>query len=329
MSVFVSPYHLAIVDIDLDGYNDLITNSYPGFFNVRLFDISSSTLSSPIFLASGSVSAAFVVEDFNNDQKPDLAFNNKYSSDIGVTLNSIIPVYPNLTHNYLCPGDSVLLYISDTVPGLVWSIGASNDSIYVKVPGWYFASLPASAFGGCFSSTRVLMRPHYVAPPVFSAALNPDTLCSNQVGSLQATPAGGTFTGPGVSNNQFNPTSLTPGMSYTVSYSYMDTIGCFSLPVNISIFVDPCTGLSETETEKIKIFPNPAMNKIEINQGQILFYDRLEVFDMFGRVIDARVIDDVILNLSLQELVSGTYQFRFTNSSNKFPSFSKKVLILH
>ncbi len=329
LPVFVSPYHLAIADIDLDGYNDLITNSYPGFFNVRLFDISSSTLNPPIFLASGSVSAAFVVEDFNNDQKPDLAFNNKYSSDIGVTLNSIVPVYPILPHNYLCPGDSVLLYISDTVPGFVWSNGATNDSIYVKVPGWYFVSLPASAFGGCFSSTRVLIKPHYVTPPVFSAALNPDTLCSNQVGSLQATPAGGTFTGPGVSSNQFNPASLTPGMSYTVSYSYMDTIGCSSLPVSISIYVDPCTGITETENEKIKLSPNPAMNNIEINQGHTLYYDRLEVFDMYGRVIDARVISSVILNLSVQELVSGTYQFRFSNSSNKFPSFSKKVLIQH
>jgi hypothetical protein len=329
LPVFVSPYHLAIADIDLDGYNDLITNSYPGFFNVFLFDISSSTLSSPLFLASGSVSAAFVVEDFNNDQKPDLAFNNKYSSDIGVTLNSIIPVYPNLPNHYVCPGDSTLLYITDSVPGFVWSNGSTNDSIYVKGPGWYYVTFPSSAFGGCFSSTRVLMQPHFVIPPVFSAALNPDTLCTNQVGSLQATPAGGTFTGPGVSNNQFNPSSLTAGISYTISYSYMDSTGCSSLPVSISIYVDPCTGMTESEIEKIKLSPNPAMSDVEINQGNTIIYDHLQVYDMYGRVVDERVIQSVKMNVSVQELVPGAYQFRFFNSSNRFPSFSKRVLVQH
>ncbi|MBK7964151.1 MAG: T9SS type A sorting domain-containing protein [Bacteroidetes bacterium] len=288
-----------------------------------------SNFSSPIYLASGSKSSSFVATDLNNDQKLDLAYANVYSKDIGVTLNSISLIYPNTPYQLVCNGDSVLLYITDTVPGFTWSNGSTNDSIYVSNPGWYYVTAPPSVLGQCFSSSRVFVQTHSVTAPVFSTLNNPDTVCVNQIAALSATPAGGTFSGPGVLNNQFNPASLTAGMSYTVSYMYIDSIGCSSLPVSISIYVDLCTGITETENEKIKLFPNPAMNKIEINQGQILFYDRLEVFDMFGRVIDARVIDDVILNLSLQELVSGTYQFRFTNSSNKFPSFSKKVLILH
>src|SRR5690606_1166645 len=43
--------------------------------------------------------------------------------------------------------------------------------------------------------------------------------------TLAGTPAGGTFSGPGVTGNVFNPVTAGPGV-HTVSYTYTDVNGC-------------------------------------------------------------------------------------------------------
>ncbi len=44
--------------------------------------------------------------------------------------------------------------------------------------------------------------------------------------ALTGTPANGTFSGPGVTNNVFNPIGLTPGSAYMILYTATDGIGC-------------------------------------------------------------------------------------------------------
>jgi len=54
--------------------------------------------------------------------------------------------------------------------------------------------------------------------------------------TLSGQPAGGTFSGPGVTGNTFSPSTLTPGSIYNITYTATDGIGCttsFSRPVRI------------------------------------------------------------------------------------------------
>ncbi|MFN3528585.1 MAG: T9SS type A sorting domain-containing protein [Bacteroidia bacterium] len=92
------------------------------------------------------------------------------------------------------------------------------------------------------------------ALPVVSF-VNPGNLCINdQLLSLTtATPAGGTYSGPGVSNGQFDPAAVGGGI-YTLFYAYTDSVtGCSnidsatievnSLPnVTLAAFGDLCEG---------------------------------------------------------------------------------------
>lgn len=69
-----------------------------------------------------------------------------------------------------------------------------------------------------------------------------DKVCSTDgLISMTGTPSGGTFTGPGVIGNQFDPSSFSPGLHY-VTYTATDIIGCTTYA---------------TEAIKILGFPTP------------------------------------------------------------------------
>jgi len=74
--------------------------------------------------------------------------------------------------------------------------------------------------------------------------------------TLIGAPAGGTFSGPGVTGNVFDPGSLLPGV-YTITYTYTDAAGCtgtYEQEVKILI-----TGIGSIEIDKdIFFFPNPS-----------------------------------------------------------------------
>ncbi len=77
---------------------------------------------------------------------------------------------------------------------------------------------------------RAKIRYNYcVSGPVASLSIPSNTFCtSGSSVAITATPAGGVLTGAGVTGSTFSPASLTPGSSYTVSYSYTNTAGCIS-----------------------------------------------------------------------------------------------------
>lgn len=77
--------------------------------------------------------------------------------------------------------------------------------------------------------------------PVLSAS---DTSYCNTPGFVSlppATPAGGTWSGPGVSGNQFNPASAGGVGTYTLTYSYTDGNGCENNITIQATVVDPST----------------------------------------------------------------------------------------
>ena len=98
-------------------------------------------------------------------------------------------------------------------------------------------------------------------------------------------PAGGTFSGTGgVVGDQFFP--ATGVNTYTVTYSYTDSLGC-SNSASQSVSVVQCTGISEVDkTTQIKIYPNPntGLFNLEINIIQQGIFE-LKIFNNLGQDI--------------------------------------------
>jgi hypothetical protein len=79
-------------------------------------------------------------------------------------------------------------------------------------------------------------------------------------------PAGGIYSGTGVSNGWFDPAIAGIG-THTITYTYTASNGCDNYDEE-TILVDPCTGVDEVEAGKISIYPNP-FNKATIFEYQL------------------------------------------------------------
>jgi hypothetical protein len=76
-------------------------------------------------------------------------------------------------------------------------------------------------------------------------------LSSGPVSLTGALPAGGMYSGPGVTGNMFDPASVGTG-TFVISYSYTNAGGCSAVK-NRNMIVSLCTGVEETEKGKLLV----------------------------------------------------------------------------
>jgi hypothetical protein len=102
--------------------------------------------------------------------------------------------------------------------------------------------------------------------PIVSFTGNPDTVCTSSGTSIfTGNPAGGTFTGSGITDTLFIPSQATVGMD-TIRYTYTDTSGCTNSTyqlVNVTI----CTGINAlaNANNSLHIYPNPTSGMVTIS----------------------------------------------------------------
>lgn len=95
------------------------------------------------------------------------------------------------------------------------------------------------------------------------------------------TPAGGTYTGTGVSSGSFDPATAGLG-THTITYTYTDGNSCTSA-ANQAIVVDDCLGLNELAENSMVLYPNPASQNFGI--AGIEQIDHVYIVDMGGRMV--------------------------------------------
>lgn len=102
-------------------------------------------------------------------------------------------------------------------------------------------------------------------PTVSYNALNATYCVNADTVDLIGSPAGGTFSGPGVSGNQFIPVDAGVGGPYVIFYEYADSNSCASLTAQITEVTDLPTlnfvGLNDTYCENdafVTLVANPA-----------------------------------------------------------------------
>jgi len=126
--------------------------------------------------------------------------------------------------------------------------------------------------------------------------------------ALTATPAGGTFSGTGVTGNSFNPTTAGMG-THTVLYTYMDAVTQCENYDSLVYVVDCFVGLEEQTTAQIGLYPNPAKEIMNIDLGTMNSATvTFRVFDAAGRLMLTQQSDGTSLQqLDVSTLGQGTY----------------------
>ncbi len=165
------------------------------------------------------------------------------SATTSVTVNAL-PSTPTIISGgatTFCQGGSVTL-TSSAATSYVWSTGATTQAISATANGSF--SVTVTNANGC-SATSATTTVTVNANPIVSLSALASKCTTDAAFALSGgSPAGGTYSGTGVSGGQFNPATAGVG-TFVISYSFTNANGC-SASATQNISVANCGGCTPT-----------------------------------------------------------------------------------
>jgi glucose/arabinose dehydrogenase len=178
--------------------------------------------------------------------------------------------------------------------------------------------------GSCAAvSNSIVVIPH-------AKIMGVDTIYCTSSASVTLTgfPNGGSFSGPGVNGNVFDPAVAGAG-THTVYYTMADTLGTCNDAASGCVFtsakkmvVNNCTGIDEaTILRGLKVFPNPGNTGFNVQcfSSHETVVD-LQVSDLLGRVIYNRKFETQtgknLVWLDLSGAAAGLYFLSLTSAAS-------------
>jgi hypothetical protein len=232
---------------------------------------------------------------------------------------SNVNIVPNGVTTF-CQGNSVSLNANKVNANYTYSwnlngspISGANSSSYIATqPGSYSLKIDSV---GC-SATSPAVNVNVNALPSINFSINPYINIQQNTFSLTATPAGGTYTGVGVtSNGNFNPSLANLGAK-TIYYTYTDGNNCTNIGLantlvydTIRCFVRDTIRFAVTDTliinakltglnppnnlNTLKVYPNPANTHITIDYGNFVNMNgyKVKVVNMAGQTVFTTIIN--------------------------------------
>lgn len=197
--------------------------------------------------------------------------------------------------SYRIGGTSMNLWRNNSGPSYPYTLsGVINITGSSAGTGYYYYFYNWQVQNDACLSPRTAVAVSIGSPSVsYTSAY--DTLCvsASAVSLSGGLPAGGSYSGIGVSTGMFDPAIAGAGMQ-TITYSYSDSNGCTSTATH-DIYVDPCavtTGIATADAVSgLALYPNPTTGLITLELGAIKDETaELRVVNALGQVITNRSI---------------------------------------
>ncbi|MGL4599125.1 MAG: T9SS type A sorting domain-containing protein, partial [Bacteroidia bacterium] len=203
-------------------------------------------------------------------------------------------------------GGTILLDAGNVGSTYLWNDSSMTQTLVVSTSGMYDVTVTDS--NGCAQMDSVLIT--IFNQPVVTFAIASDTLCSNDANlTLNANPSGGTFTGPGVLGNTFDPSAANIGWNQ-INYTYIDSNGCNAFGMD-SIWVDVCSGIAQSSVTQIRVYPNPNNGIFNLNANS---NGMVEIFNQLGELVFVQQITTGQQEINTSNLATGIYIVRFTSN---------------
>ncbi len=217
---------------------------------------------------------------------------------VQVTINAR-PVVNLGNDTSFCTGSGLVLDAGNSGASYLWNNNTTNRTLTVSQAGIYTVRVTNAA--GCIAADtiQVSLRPL----PVITFSV-PDTIYANDTPvPLTATPAGGQYTGAGISNGQFNPAATGAG-TYALQYRFTDAFGCSAAADGRIVVVAP--------VNRINVYPNPNRGSFSVVLASNLRNTTLTIVTPSGQVAGQYTLYAILQQLRLS-LRPGIYYLRFRN----------------
>lgn len=139
--------------------------------------------------------------------------------------------------------------------------------------------------------------------PVVTCPDNFSVTAEGAVTITGATPDGGTFSGTGITGNNFDPATLANG-DYIITYSYTDAVTGCTNSCDFTITVDIDNSINVSESAAVSIYPNPNNGMFKLNFSNVNGNVNYQVYDTKGSIIvdeniltNGNTVKEVSLNL--------------------------------
>ncbi len=267
-----------------------------------------------------------------------------------ITVNQLPTITASATASTFCIGGSTTL-TGGGASTYIWSGGVTNGTAFSPTSTLTYTVTGTDANTCTNTATQTIT----VNPlPTVSINTIPSFININASAmALTGNPAGGTFTGSGVSSNNFSPIIAGLGTKH-ISYNYTDNNTCSNSSVISTIVYDTtgaiCTSydttlISVTDTlvinavltginppnnvNTIKVFPNPANDHITINYGDFTSMSgyTLEITNNLGQVVFTTLINQQTSYVALSTWTgSGLYFVSTINGQGNTVDIKKIVI---
>lgn len=229
-----------------------------------------------------------------------------------VTVNPLPSVTANTTSPAVCAGDSVILTGGGAVT-YAWSSGVTDGITFMpSVTDTY--TVTGTDANACSDTATVLVTVN--ANPIVTVTLGQDTACQS-AGNITLSgeaPAGGLWSGSGVSGNQFDPNASGTGNIY-IMYDYTDVNGCTGSATD-SIWVDLCLGLTDPQSA-FTVMPNPTSGNLMVLLNHAPSAgSRVEVVNALGQVVIAQPVNTINTQIDMSFVDNGSYFVRVINDDS-------------
>jgi hypothetical protein len=233
-----------------------------------------------------------------------------------------VPATPPATINdtTLCGTAYALMAPITSNASYLWSTGDTTSSIIVNSPGGTFTVTITDNASNCAASDAATVMVN--TPPTVTFSMQAAACTTDGIITLTGSPAGGTFSGPGVAGNTFNPATAGAG-TFVITYDYTDTNGCSGADSS-TIVISPCVGVNDPLVAAgMNVFPNPNNGYFMLTIANANYSEvTIELLSVDGKIVYSDKVSDVKGNytkeLDLATEGNGIYFLRITADGQTF-----------
>jgi hypothetical protein len=168
-----------------------------------------------------------------------------------------------------------------------------------------------NATTGCTNTATVTVTVNN-STPVTIQTVPPTRICVSDPGfELVASPAGGTWSGVGVSGTSFLPNRTSPG-SYPLTYTLNNATNCVS-SASVVARVEECAERRRLlRDDAVVLFPNPSSGQFNLKMNSTLYSDLIiKVYTTSGNVVSTQSLSGLtfgqVRTFNFNHLPGGTY----------------------